>query len=77
VPRRLAKEERRLPAGYYEFVINRTDNDRRAVLATPRYDVPRERQADGAPPRRRRGVAIVRPQLSGHLGSLTRKDGPK
>jgi hypothetical protein len=30
-----AKEERRFPTGCYEFVINRTDNDRRAVLAAP------------------------------------------
>jgi hypothetical protein len=57
---RLAKEERRFPAGHNVFVINHTDNDRRAVLAAPRYDVLGERQADGAPPRRRRGVAIVR-----------------
>ena len=57
---RLAKEERRFPAGYYEFVINHTDNDRRPVLAAPRFDVLGERQADGALPRRRRGVAIVR-----------------
>jgi hypothetical protein len=56
---RLAKEERRFPTGYYEFVINHTDNDRRAVLAAPRYDVLGERQADGTLPRRRR-VAIVR-----------------
>ena len=60
MPSRLAKEEQRFPTGYYEFVINHTDNDRRAVLAAPRYDVPGERQADGALPRRRRGVAIVR-----------------
>jgi hypothetical protein len=57
---RLAKEERRFPVGYYEFVINHTDNDRRAVLAAPRCDVLGKCQADGAPPRRRRGVAIVR-----------------
>jgi hypothetical protein len=30
---RVAKEERRFRAGYYEFVINHTGNDRRAVLA--------------------------------------------
>jgi hypothetical protein len=55
-----AKEERRFPTGYHEFVINHTDNNRRAVLAAPRYDVLGERQAGGALPRRRRGVAIVR-----------------
>jgi hypothetical protein len=30
---RVAKEERRCRTGYYEFVINPTGNDRRAVLA--------------------------------------------
>ena len=50
---RLAKEERRFPAGHYEFVINHTDNDRRPVLAAPRFDVLGERRADGALPRRR------------------------
>ena len=76
---RVAKEERRYRADYYEFVINHTGNDRRAVLAAlpvlgalpaimrravlaaPGYDVLGERQADGALPRGRRGVAIVRP----------------
>jgi len=41
-------------------VINHADNDRKAVLAAPGYDVLGERQADGALPRGRRGVAIVR-----------------
>jgi hypothetical protein len=57
---RLAKEERRFPTGYYEFVINHTDNDRRAVLAAPGYDVLGQRQADAGLLRGRRGVAIVR-----------------
>jgi hypothetical protein len=71
---RLAKEERRFPTGYYEFVSNHTDKDRRAVLAAPGYDVLGERQADGASsPRSGHRSA----QLGGHIGSLTRKDGPK
>lgn len=57
---RPAKEERRFPTGYYEFVINHADNDRAAVLAAPRCDVLGERQAGGALPRRREGAAIVR-----------------
>ena len=57
---RLAKEEPRFPTGSYEFVINHADNDGWAVLAAPRYDVPGARQADGALPRGRRGVVIVR-----------------
>ena len=57
---RVAKEERRFPTGYYEFVINHTDNDRRAVLAAPGYDVLGQRQADAGLLRGRRGVAIVR-----------------
>ena len=57
---RVAKEERRFRTGYYEFVISHTDNDRRAVLAAPGYDVLAERQADGGLLRGRRGVAIVR-----------------
>jgi hypothetical protein len=56
----LAKEERRFPTGYYEFVLNHTDNDRRAVLAAPGYDVLGERQADHALPHGGRDVVIVR-----------------
>ena len=48
------------PTGCHEFVINHTDNDRRAGLAAPGYGVLGERQADGALPRRRRGAALVR-----------------
>jgi hypothetical protein len=54
------REEPRFPTGYHEFVINHTGDDRRAVLAARSYGVPGERQAAVAPPRRRRGVAIVR-----------------
>jgi hypothetical protein len=53
---RLAKEEPRFPPGYYEFVIDHTDNSRRAVLAAPGYDLPGERQADGVLPPRERTV---------------------
>lgn len=58
---RRASEDRRFPPGDDEFVISHTDNDRRAVLAAPRYDGLGARRADDARPRGRRGVAIVRP----------------
>jgi hypothetical protein len=58
---RLAKEEPRFPTGHYEFVINHTGNDRRAALAALGNDVPGGRRADGALPRERWGVVIVRP----------------
>jgi hypothetical protein len=67
MPPRLATEERRFPTGYYEFVINHTDNDRRGVLAAPGDDVLGDVTILGALPaqacalrRRRRGVAIIR-----------------
>jgi beta-galactosidase len=44
----------------YEFVINHTDSDRKALLGTPGYDVLAGRPADGTLPLGRRGVAIVR-----------------
>jgi beta-galactosidase len=44
----------------YEFLINHTDNDRKAQLAGPGYDVLGRRPADGTLALGRRGVAIVR-----------------
>ena len=65
-----------LPARLHEFVINHADNDRRAVLAAPGYDVLGERQADGAASWALR-CGHRSALLSGHIGSLTRKDGLK
>ena len=73
---RLAKEERRFPAGYYEFVINHTDNDRRAVVAAPRCDVLENVRRTARRPSAPRCGHRSTP-LSGHSGSRTRKDGPK
>jgi beta-galactosidase len=44
----------------YEFVINHTDNDRKAPLSAPGYDVLAGRPADATLSLGRRGVAIVR-----------------
>jgi hypothetical protein len=48
------------PGHDYEFLINHTDNDRKALLAGPGYDVLGQRPADGTLALGRRGVAIVR-----------------
>jgi hypothetical protein len=57
-----------LPDRLHEFVINHTDNDRRAVLAAPRYVVLGERQADGALPPSAPRCGRRSAQLSGHIG---------
>jgi beta-galactosidase len=51
---------RRSPDHDYEFLINHTDSERKALLGAPGYDVLGGRPADGALPLGRRGVAIVR-----------------
>ena len=51
---------RRSPDHDYEFVINHTDNDRKAPLSAPGYDVLAGRPADATLSLGRRGVAIVR-----------------
>jgi beta-galactosidase len=48
------------PGHDYEFLINHTDNDRKALLAGPGYDVLGQRPAEGTLALERRGVAIVR-----------------
>jgi beta-galactosidase len=51
---------RSAPDHDYEFLINHTDNDRKAQLSGPGYDVLGQRPADGTLALGRRGVAIVR-----------------